>query len=72
MLWFPHPIRSDKIHGFCDCFDARMETEEEIDYIINRELRSCLKDIRSQIYVPERDRCYSAFDKVIIDTKRFK
>ncbi|OXA57817.1 hypothetical protein Fcan01_07712 [Folsomia candida] len=64
MLFFPHPSRADKTHGFCDCFDARMETEDEIQVINNPELSHCLKfELRSQIFVPERNRCYSAFDQ---------
>jgi len=61
MIFFPHPKRSDK--GFCDCFDARAETEEEIEFLNNRELSGCLEDVRNQIFVPERNRCYSAFDQ---------
>ena len=43
-----------------------METEEEIDFINDRELNGCLKDLRSQIFVPEREQCFSAFDQVCI------
>jgi hypothetical protein len=41
-----------------------METEEEIELINNREFSGCLKNVRSQIFVPQRNRCYSAFDQV--------
>ncbi|ODN05326.1 hypothetical protein Ocin01_01376 [Orchesella cincta] len=61
MILFPHP--SAKTYGFCDCFDARGETPTEVAYLNNRNLSHCIPEVRAQVYVPERNRCYSVFDQ---------
>ncbi|CAL8095289.1 unnamed protein product [Orchesella dallaii] len=61
MILFPHPFA--KTYGFCDCFDARGDTTAEIAFLNNRNLTHCIPAIRAQVYVPERNRCYSVFDQ---------
>lgn len=64
MVLYPHP--ASKKFGFCDCFDARSDTKQEATFLNNRNLSHCIPEIRGQVFVPERQRCFSVFDQVYL------